>query len=109
MSAFLLFIKRPMVWVIVGAILVVGFFVNTYKSNSSKVAELEYKEEVRIEIDKIEKQQDVVQEEITTRKRDMVEFEKELPEQVNKEIGNVKKDTDKSYIITADDANNSLQ
>ncbi len=101
-------ISKPLTLGAISLAVLVLTAIISYNSNAKELAELKIKDEVRIEVDKIEKKQDLVQEEIIDRKRDMVQFEKELPEKIEEEIENVKKDHNKSYFITADDANNSL-
>jgi len=100
--------KNPIAWVIIAIILVVLVGYASYTMKTQKLAELEYREEVRQAQQELVNKYKEAEKQIDTRHTVWEETKKEITKNVDKEV-NRGKDSKGSYTIVASDSNDSVQ
>ena len=103
-----MWIRKPLGIGLISITSVVLVMYANYQFKTKKLAELEYREDVRKAQQEIVDQYQESEDEIKDRYHKMVKWKEEVREQVNKEVDNAKSDTNTtSYIFTASDRNTS--
>lgn len=100
--------KNPLLWVIFVTLMVLTAGYVSYTLKSKKLAEYEYRDEVRKAQQEIVEKYKGTEEEIRDRKEKWNKEKSNISKKVEKEVDNAKNSSKGSYTITATDSNDSV-